>query len=1389
MAENAKVRVSRFPWWFWVAMAGLFAILVVALAWFLRSPAFEGIVRDRVIAELQKTTGGTVELQSLQWNVSKLEIEAKGLTIHGTEAGTDVPLAHADRLFVRLHVVSLLKSNIDLSHLTLDRPVVHLIVNQDGSTNVPEPKVKSGGKPIQELFDLAAGRVELNDGEVLVNERRLPLDFKADDVAVGLSYRTVPRQYDGTVHVGKIDAQFKELRAIPASADAEFTLWRNRAQLKSFRLTSQRSSVDLSGSVDDFNHPRLQLTYGGTIDLTQVGVITRIYKLREGGLSFSGTGTFQAENFATSGKIEVRGFSYEDQGFAFRQANGSADFSLDRDQFRLRKINARLLGGTVTGDAEVRNYSPALAVTPAQIKSEEAKKETAAATKGSSRTSGNAAHTIVGALPVQQGIASFKVSGASLTEVVRMLSSQTLPLDKLNVAGSVNGTVNVAWKDLIARATVELALDATLPEHSEANQLPMTGALRGRYDVRSGALEIAQLNLATQHTEATASGTLGSRGADLKIGLNTNSLQEFQSMLSAMGQSSVPLEIKGRASFNGTLSGRLDHPDIVGRLLATDFAYTYTPAPSPVPQPVHASTLQSLLHLGQSAEEPRPQPVRQARRIHVDSFAGDVQYERTAVALRNGVIQQGDAHLYVDGSATLDDGTFTDHSPFDVHVSLRNAKASDLQHTIGTDYPVSGVVNLSLQATGTKADPHGRGQISLTGGLAYGYAIKTLTSDIVVASQEAQLPNLRVEALGGSAGGSVAYNVENRQLRTDLRGENIDLAQINELQAGPLQERGTASFTLKISGSMQQPVIDAHLQVTNLVFSEEYSGGGLTLDAISHGDTVQVTGRTNFAQATLAVDGTINVKGDMQSDLRLQFAKVDIDPLLRAHLKTHITNHSALGGHASISGPLRQPTSLTGSMVVDAFSVELEKIPIHSDGPVELALDDEVVTVKHLKLASEDTNLSVGGTLDFKGERPVDLYARGHLNMAVFHALDDEITSYGSTEADVTVKGTLAKPVMNGRVVIAHAGFSLIDLPAALGETNGTLVFNQDKLEVEHLAGRVGGGQVNFSGYITYGNTIGFDLRSNGTDIRFRYGGVSVTADQELRLNGTLKSSALTGEVTITRFAQIPAVEVASGIVPQPVEVPNPASPLNNLRLDVRIVSAPELTVQTSLAKLSGDVDLKLRGTGTRPVLLGRINIAEGDIKLNGAKYHLDRGDITFANPVRIDPILDMEATTRVRDFDITIGLHGTIERLTTTYRSDPPLSSDDIIALLAFGRTQQEGYNAGRTSSVGEGAGGLLLGQAINQTVTNRVSKLFGVSSIKINPSIGGADNNPSARLTVEQQVSSNVTLTYITNLTQSAQQVVQFEYNINADYTVQGIRDENGVVSFDLLIRKRKK
>jgi translocation and assembly module TamB len=108
---------------------------------------------------------------------------------------------------------------------------------------------------------------------------------------------------------------------------------------------------------------------------------------------------------------------------------------------------------------------------------------------------------------------------------------------------------------------------------------------------------------------------------------------------------------------------------------------------------------------------------------------------------------------------------------------------------------------------------------------------------------------------------------------------------------------------------------------------------------------------------------------------------------------------------------------------------------------------------------------------------------------------------------------------------------------------------------------------------------------------------------------------------------------------------------------------------------------------------------------------------------------------------------------------------------------------------SVSESASTALIGQALNSTVTNRVQKLFGVSRIKIDPNVGSSANAGLARVTVEQQVSNKLTLTYITNLSQSAQQIIQFEYNLDKDLSLVGIRDQNGVLSVDLLLRKRHK
>jgi translocation and assembly module TamB len=146
-------------------------------------------------------------------------------------------------------------------------------------------------------------------------------------------------------------------------------------------------------------------------------------------------------------------------------------------------------------------------------------------------------------------------------------------------------------------------------------------------------------------------------------------------------------------------------------------------------------------------------------------------------------------------------------------------------------------------------------------------------------------------------------------------------------------------------------------------------------------------------------------------------------------------------------------------------------------------------------------------------------------------------------------------------------------------------------------------------------------------------------------------------------------------------------------------------------------------------------------------------------------------------------------------YRSEPPLPKSDIIALLALGRTSQESeqlqQQSGQTMFSDE-ATNLIINQAINQTVSSRMQKLFGVSRIKIDPQGLTTETNPTARgpqVTIEQQFANNISLTYSTNVSQSSQQIIQGEYFFTRNISATGTRDQNGVVSFDVRVRRRVK
>ena len=339
---------------------------------------------------------------------------------------------------------------------------------------------------------------------------------------------------------------------------------------------------------------------------------------------------------------------------------------------------------------------------------------------------------------------------------------------------------------------------------------------------------------------------------------------------------------------------------------------------------------------------------------------------------------------------------------------------------------------------------------------------------------------------------------------------------------------------------------------------------------------------------------------------------------------------------------------------------------------------------------------------------------------------------------------------------------------------------------------QTGAGELRLGGEIAYGHGLDFHLTATGKDVRLRYPpGLSATADAELQMTGTPQNMTLAGRVTITKLSVSPRFDLGLYLSKSKQATATPNTPITGLKLNVRLTTIPELDFETALGKLSGDADLHIQGTAGHPAVLGKINIVQGEIEIAGATYKLEHGEIAFNNPVRIEPVLDMGATARVRDYDISLGLHGTPDKLTVNYRSDPPLPTSDIIALLALGRTRQDtGLASNQTLSLAQTTTNAILEEARNAAVSSRAQRLFGVARIKIDPSAGGVEGSSSgARVTIEQSVSNRLTLTYITNVSQTQQQVIQVEYNLTRNVSLVGVRDSNSVVGFDIRIRHRRR
>ena len=949
------------------------------------------------------------------------------------------------------------------------------------------------------------------------------------------------------------------------------------------------------------------------------------------------------------------------------------------------------------------------------------------------------------------------VQRMSLAAILDALHHPGFPVATLHWESGVAVHSVTSWNANFQHLDSRGSFNWIAPPSAGPGLLPASARAEFHFSRDAAAADLSSGLITTPVSRVAFAGRLGARDSNLHLELDAGDLLPFNDFINALrGFDIEPQRIAGRGSWVGNITGPLAGATLAGHFRASKASYA---------------------------------------QFLWDNVEGDVSYSPDALKLDTVRASRGRASAELSLELFLADWAFLPESPWQLDLHLGRADLDGIQSLFGTGYPAHGLLTGHVRGSGTRDDPEFDASLHIDQPLLLGVAFDSAQGDLHWTEQEFHARNLQLRKAAGHASGFFDFDRDTEWVSFDLNGQDIALSEFPTFSSGLMPASGRVTFEAKAEGPVLSPRGSGTFHLAALHVGEDVlgdfdvransDGRKLIADAFS---TMPHGGVSGHAEVALA--GKLPVSG------HLHVQDVNLDSFLKVALRLKdITGHSSVIGSFVFSGELLDPATIQVQTEFSRISFDYAFVKLENDGPVRITYSRDEVQVESAHLRGPDTDLILSGSARFARDRLLGVKLAGKVNLRLLSGVLPGLDARGPAELDATLQGTSQHPRLAGRLTLLSDSATYGDFPVALSDVNGEVLFDINRMTFENVRARMGGGEVQLTGSVSYGEgPLHYDVAATGRSIRVRYPeGMSWLMNGNLRLQGGTTSGSLTGRVIVERLLLTEGLDFSGlmGAKAQAAAVSVGTSEyLRNLQFDVEGVSSPEAQVQWNAARFSSEAQLRIRGTAERPVILGHVHLLAGEFEFRGNKFRLTRGDINFANPFRLDPIFDLEAATTVEQYDVTIQLTGPGSRLHLGYRSDPPLPPTDVISLLALGRTTEatDLRTGASTSALGDPGAQALLPEAVSSQVGGRVEKLFGVSRFRVDPGLTGvgATQNTTARITVQQRVSPDLTVTYVTDVTSTQRQVIQFEYNVSRKFTIRAIRDENDTYGVDFILRK---
>lgn len=671
------------------------------------------------------------------------------------------------------------------------------------------------------------------------------------------------------------------------------------------------------------------------------------------------------------------------------------------------------------------------------------------------------------------------------------------------------------------------------------------------------------------------------------------------------------------------------------------------------------------------------------------------------------------------------------------------------------------------------------------------------------ADERLRIESLQVEASGSTLTVKGELPLTDRagegELGVDLQGNIATLTQYLPPDT-PVAGDGELTLTGTLKGTLKALDPDLALTIKNGLVLSRYLEPGFSnvqLQAKVHDGEATIENLTgNWGAATFEASGRIPL--EVVPDLPVEIPRMGGPSTFKAAVKG--LNPAAIPGapqtlngvvslQADLSATKPDLAALDGTISFPELAVTFRGLELGQKQVSTIAIASGAATIQQLELTGSAGNIAAKGTVGLTGDRALDVNVDGMLNAGAISVVTERVRAEGDTTLQLQARGTMQAPDLVGSVTLRD-GTAVSEEPNIAAENiNADISLDGKVITLTSLTGDINGGTLDGSGTVTLGEggIADIDIRVATKD--FAYDApldLRSLTDSDIRINRQDDDFVVSGQVTVTEGGLTGDINFDTGLLAamtarRKLDLTEERNPiLERTRFDITVNTATPILIDNNLARAETRAQLRLVGTPYEPGVLGQMTLLEGgEIRLNERRYEVDRGIINFVDERRLFPSFDLQLSTTAGNYDITIDVTGTPGDTETTLTSNPTLPEPDIMAMLVTGRTldemRGEEYEVAREQVLSylTGRVGSTLGRGLQQAT--------GLSEVRIEPAVIANEADPSARLTLGQDLTDELKLVYSTNLTDSNDQIWVAEYDVTRRFKARGVRQSDATYRVD--------